>query len=213
MTSHAALATSAASASAAPGRLDAAAVDLLFHDARTHSVWNGQPVSDEELRLIYEQARMGPTSRNSSPLRIVFVRSTEAKARLLPAVAPPNVEKVTSAPVTAIFAYDSQFHEEMLKLHPQKDTRPIFAQMPEERRLKMAEQSALLQAGYAILAARGLGLDVGPMGGFDAAKVNETFFPDGRWRAMILVNLGHGDASRLSPRNPRLSFEEAARIE
>jgi 3-hydroxypropanoate dehydrogenase len=211
MTSQTALATS--DPGATPGRLDAAATQLLFHDARTHMAWNGQPVSDEELRLIYEQARMGPTSMNSSPLRIVFVKSAAGKARLLPALAPQNVDKVQTAPVTAIFAYDSRFHEQLPRLFPQKDTAPFFAQMPEARRLGMAEQSALLQAGYAILAARGLGLDVGPLGGFDRAKVDESFFPDGRWRTMILVNLGHGDASRLHPRNPRLSFEEAARIE
>ena len=211
MTSQTALATS--ELAAAPARLDAAAAQLLFHDARTHMAWNGQPVSDEELRLIYEHARMGPTSMNSSPLRIVFVKSEAAKARLLPAIAPLNIDKVKTAPVTAIFAYDSRFNEELPRLFPQKDVKPIFAQMPEENRLRMAEQSALLQGGYAILAARGLGLDVGPLGGFDRAKVDETFFPDGRWRTMILVNLGHGDASRLHPRNPRLSFEEAARIE
>jgi 3-hydroxypropanoate dehydrogenase len=194
-------------------RLDEAATRLLFHDARTHAVFTDQPVTDEELRLVYDQSKMGPTSMNSSPLRIVFVRSAEAKARLLPALAPMNVDKVKTAPVTAIFAYDSAFHEEMPRLFPQKDTRPIFAQMPEERRHRMAEQSALLQAGYAILAARGLGLDVGPLGGFDRDKVDAAFFPDGRWRTMILVNLGHGDPSRLHPRNPRLSFDEAARIE
>lgn len=211
MTSPHALASS--DLAAAPGRLDAAATQLLFHDARTHAVWNGAPVSDDELRLVYEQARMGPTSMNSSPLRIVFVKSEAARARLLPAVAPMNVDKVTTAPVTAIFAYDSRFDEELPRLFPQKDTRPIFAQLPEERRLRMAEQSALLQAGYAILAARGLGLDVGPLGGFDRDKVDQAFFPDGRWRTMMLVNLGHGDPSRLHPRNPRLAFEEAARIE
>jgi 3-hydroxypropanoate dehydrogenase len=197
----------------AAGRLDAAATQLLFHDARTHSGFTAQAVSDGELRQIYDQARMGPTSMNSSPLRIVFVKSAEARARLLPAVATMNVEKVQQAPVTAIFAYDSRFNEELPRLFPQKDARPIFARMPEEQRLRMAEQSAGLQAGYAVLAARGLGLDVGPLGGFDRAKVDATFFPDGRWRTMILVNLGHGDASRLHPRNPRLSFEEACRIE
>jgi 3-hydroxypropanoate dehydrogenase len=206
---------SAATARSAPrpSRLDEAATSLLFHDARTHAVFTDQPVTDEELRLVYDQSKMGPTSMNSSPLRMVFVRSPEAKERLLPAVAPMNVDKVRTAPVTAIFAYDSKFHEQLPKLFPQKDTRPLFAQMPEANIHRMAEQSALLQAGYAILAARGLGLDVGPLGGFDREKVDATFFPDGRWRTMVLVNLGHGDPSRLFPRNPRLAFEEAVRIE
>jgi 3-hydroxypropanoate dehydrogenase len=213
MTTASPLASSDPTSAAALGRLEPAAAQLLFHDARSHGVFTDQPVSDDELRLIYDQARMGPTSMNSSPLRIVFVKSAEARARLLPALAPMNVDKVKSAPVTAIFAYDGRFHEELPTLFPQKDTAPIFAQMPEERRHRMAEQSALLQAGYAILAARGLGLDVGPLGGFDRDKVDAAFFPDGRWRTMILVNLGHGDPSRLHPRNPRLSFDEAARIE
>jgi 3-hydroxypropanoate dehydrogenase len=194
-------------------RLDGAALATLFRDARTHAAWLDVPVSDQELHQIYELARMAPTSMNTSPLRIVFVRSEPAKARLLPAVAEGNREKVKLAPVTAILAYDRSFHQEMPRLFPHRDVGPVFAGMPDEKREHMAQTNATLQSAYVILAARALGLDAGPIGGFDAAAVDAAFFPDGRFRTILLVNLGHGDPSRLFPRNPRLAFEDACRIE
>jgi 3-hydroxypropanoate dehydrogenase len=193
--------------------LDDGSLDLIFRDARTHGAWRDLPVSDDELRKLYELTRLGPTSLNTTPLRVVFVKSAAAKARLVPSLMPMNVDKVRTAPVTAILAFDSSFHEHMGQLQPHRDVRPMLAGLPEPARLRMGESSAMLQAGYFILAARGLGLDAGPLGGFDAAKVNEAFFPDGRFRTMLLVNLGHGDPSRLHPRNPRLAFEDACRIE
>jgi len=186
---------------------------LLFRDARTHNVWLDQPVSDDLLRQVYDLARMGPTGGNANPLRVGFVKSAEAKARLLASVAPQNVDKVRTAPVTAILAYDRDYHERLLQLFPSRpEFYERFSQMPVERRNRVGEQSALLAAGYFVIAARAVGLDVGPIGGFDAGAVDAAFFPEGGWRSMLLVNLGYGDASRLYPRNPRLSFDEACRI-
>lgn len=193
--------------------LDAATLNTLFADARTHNVWLDRPVEDALLQRLYELARMGPTSMNTQPLRLVFVKSPEAKQRLLPALAAGNVDKTMSAPVTAIVAYDSRFHEQMHKLFPARDVKPMFQAMPEENVRKMAHMNSSLQGGYLIVAARGLGLDCGPMAGFDNAKVDETFFPDGQWKSNFLLNLGYGDAARLHPRGPRLDFAEACRIE
>jgi 3-hydroxypropanoate dehydrogenase len=187
---------------------------LLFTAARTHHVWQDQEVDDALLKRLYDLTRMGPTSANTQPLRVVFVKSAAAKEKLLPALAPLNVEKTRTAPVTAIIAFDTQFFEKIPKLFPARpEMRDQQAARPVEAREKMATQSATLQAGYLIMAARALGLDVGPMGGFDAAKVDAAFFADGKWKTTLLINLGHGDTSKLHPRNPRLEFEEACRIE
>ncbi len=187
---------------------------LLFTEARTHSAWLDRPVDDATLRRLYELTRMAPTSANSQPMRVVFVKSGAAKERLRPALAPLNVDKTMSAPVAAIVAYDTEFYEQMPKLFPARpEMRDHVKSRPEEVRNQMAYLSAALQAGYLILAARGLGLDVGPMGGFEPAKVDAEFFPDGRWKSIVLINLGYGDPQKLFPRNPRLSFEEACRIE
>jgi 3-hydroxypropanoate dehydrogenase len=186
---------------------------LLFEAARTHHAWLDRPVDDHLLEEAYGLARMGPTTANSHPLRLVFVKSAEQKQKLLPTLMPGNVDKVRTAPVTAIVAYDTKFHENMPRLSPQRpELREVLGGMPKEVRERMAEQSALLAAGYFILAARAVGLDAGPLGGFDAAKVNEAFFADGQFRALLLINLGYGDAEKLHPRNPRLSFAEATRI-
>jgi 3-hydroxypropanoate dehydrogenase len=186
---------------------------LIFREARTHSVWLDRPVEDGLLEQLYALTRMGPTSANTHPLRIAFVRSAEAKEKLLPAILPLNTEKTRTAPVTAILAYDSAFYENMPRLVPARpDLRERFAGLPVDVRDKMAEQSALIAVGYFVLAARAVGLDAGPMAGFDANAVNAAFFPDGTWRTLLLVNLGYGDASQLAPRNPRLSFDEACRI-
>jgi len=187
------------------------ALDQLFRKARTHSAWRAEPVAVEVLREIYELARLGPTSANSSPARFVFLTTAEAKARLKHALSPTNVEKTMSAPVTAIIAWDTEFHEKLPKLFPHADMRSYFAG---NRALleETAFRNSSLQAAYFILAARALGLDCGPMSGFDGAKVNAEFFPDGKWKANLICNLGYGDTEKLYPRNPRLGFEEAATI-
>jgi 3-hydroxypropanoate dehydrogenase len=184
------------------------ALDQLFIGARTHSSWLSEPVPLELLRKAYELARLGPTSANASPARFVFLTTPEAKARLKPALAPLNVEKTMKAPVTAIIAWDTEFHEKLPKLFPHADMRSYFVgnqPLIDET----AFRNSSLQAGYFILAARALGLDCGPMSGFDANKINEEFFPDGKWKVNLLCNLGYGDPSHLRPRNPRLQFEEA----
>lgn len=195
-------------------RIDQTARDLLFSEARTHNAWLDRPVDDALLHELYDLAKMGPTGANASPLRLVFVRSAAAKERLKPTLMPANVDKTMSAPVTAIVAHDAQYWEKLPQLMPAlPGYRERVAGMPPEVRERVGLQSATLQAGYLILAARGLGLDCGPMGGFDAAAVDKAFFPDGQWKSSLLVNLGYGDRDKLFPRQPRLSFEEACRIE
>jgi 3-hydroxypropanoate dehydrogenase len=187
------------------------ALDQLFYEARTHSTWLPEPVPVELLHKAYELARLGPTSANGSPARFVFLTTPGAKALLKPVLAPGNVEKTMAAPVTVIIAWDTEFHENLPKLFPQADIRSYFAgnkPLTEEN----AFRNSSLQAAYFILAARALGLDCGPMSGFDADKLNEAFFPDGKWKVNLLCNLGYGDPSKVHPRNPRLSFEEASVI-
>ena len=166
------------------------------------------------MREAYDLAKLGPTSANTSPMRLVFVKSPEAKARLRPALSPGNVAKTMAAPVTAIVADDMRFYEYIPKLFPHN---PKFADLftqpgKEEFTRTTAFRNSTLQAGYFILALRALGLDVGPMSGFDNAKVDAEFFPDGRLRSNFLINIGHGDPAVLHPRHPRLTFEEACRI-
>jgi len=188
--------------------LDSNALAALFTEARTHNGWSDQPVTDAELQKIYELTRMGPTSANCSPARFVFVRSTEAKEKLRPALSSGNLEKTMAAPVTVIAAIDAQFFEKLPELFPHADAKSWFTSSP-----AVAEETAFrngtLQAGYLILAARSLGLDTGPMSGFDKAKVDEAFFDGTSWKSNFLINLGHGDPSKLFGRLPRLSFEEA----
>ncbi|RKH54644.1 malonic semialdehyde reductase [Corallococcus aberystwythensis] len=193
--------------------LDAGTLEQLFTEARTHGAWQDRPVTEETLRRIYELARMAPTAVNSQPVRLVFVKSREAKERLKPALSPGNVDKTMQAPVTAIVAYDTAFHEQMPRLFPSRDMKSVFAGMPPEAREQAAFLNGSLQAGYVILAARALGLDCGPMGGFDKAKVDEAFLQGTGWKSNILLNLGYGDPAKLHPRNPRLSFEDACRID
>lgn len=187
---------------------------LLFLDARTHNGWLDRAVDDATLHRLYELARMPPTAANAQPLRLVFVKSRDAKERLRPCLAPGNVDKTMAAPVTAIVAYDLHFAEKMIELFPARpEMGKGMAAMPEAARDRFLMQNGSLQGAYVILAARALGLDAGPMGGFDNAKCDAAFFPDGRWRSNFLVNLGYGDPAKLYPRNPRLSFETACRIE
>jgi 3-hydroxypropanoate dehydrogenase len=193
--------------------LDATSLDRVFHQGRTFSTWTDRTVTEAMLRELYALARMPPTSANSQPGRFVFVRSPEAKQRLAPALAPGNLEKTLAAPVTAIVAYDTRFHDKMPELFP---ARPgmgtMFASMPDAARDGFLLQNASLEAAYLILAARSLGLDAGPMGGFDKAKVDAEFFGDSTWRSTLLINLGFGDVAGLHPRLPRLGFAEAVRI-
>jgi 3-hydroxypropanoate dehydrogenase len=196
---------------AQPKKVADTVLDQLFRKARTHSAWLPKRVPVETLREIYELARMGPTSANSGPARFVFLESADAKARLLPALSPTNVEKTKAAPVTAIVALDSEFYEKLPKLFPHADMRSYFVgnqALIDET----AFRNSALQGAYFIIAARALGLDCGPMSGFDAGKVNAEFFPDGKWKANFLYNLGYGDRSKLFPRNPRLEFDEACRV-
>jgi 3-hydroxypropanoate dehydrogenase len=192
-------------------QLDDRSLDTIFRAARTHSVWLDKPVSDALIHQIYDLMKWAPTSANSSPARIVFVRSTAAKQRLLPAMAPGNVDKTRAAPVTAIIAYDTEFHEKLPKLFPQADARSWF--VGNQALIDTtAFRNGTLQGAYLILAARALGLDAGPMSGFDNAKVDKEFFPDGKIKSNFMINLGYGDHTKLFPRNPRLPFAEAAQI-
>ena len=190
--------------------LSDAALDQLFRTARTHRSWTAEPVSDVLLAAVYELARMGPTSGNCSPGRFVFVKSPEAKARLKPALDAGNVEQTMTAPVTAIVAHDMEFYELMPRLNTPR-SRSWFAGKPDVI-AENAFRNGTLQGAYLIMAARALGLDCGPMSGFDKAKVDAEFFPDGKWRSNFLCNLGHGDGARMRPRAPRLEFDEACRI-
>jgi 3-hydroxypropanoate dehydrogenase len=194
-----------------PSKISSDALDQLFREARTHSAWLPKKVQVETLREVYELARWGPTSANSTPARFVFLQSEAAKARLLPALAPLNVEKTKAAPVTVIVAWDTEFYEKLPQLFPHADMRSYFVgnqSLIDET----AFRNSTLQGGYLILAARAVGLDCGPMSGFDGAKVNAEFFPDGKWKVNFLCNLGYGDRSKLFPRNPRLEFDEACRV-
>ena len=191
--------------------LGGAALAQLFTDARTHNAFLDRPVPEALLREALDLAKMGPTAANQQPLRVVFLRSSAAKERLRAAMAPGNVEKTMAAPVVAIAGYDVEFYEHLPYLTPQRDFKSVFAANP-ELAARSAAQSGTLQVGYFILALRALGLDAGPMGGFDAAKVEAEFFPEGKIKANVIINIGFGDAAKLFPRNPRLAFDQMATI-
>lgn len=188
------------------------AFDQLFLQAHTQRRWLDRPVPDTLLQQAYELARMAPTSANCQPLRICFVRGASAKEKLRSCLSEDNVAQTMSAPVTAIFAADFEFYDFLPRLYPQEDARSWFTGSVETIR-RTAEQNANLQAGYFILAARGLGLDCGPMGGFNRAKTEAAFFAGTSWKSLFLCNLGFGDPSGYRARNPRLDFAEACRIE
>lgn len=192
--------------------LDDQALDTLFREARTQNSWQDRPVPDSKLEEMYNLLKFAPTSANASPARFVFVRTDDGKARLKQALSPGNVEKTMTAPVIAIIAHDTAFYDKLPFLFPHADARSWFAGNP-----ALAETTAFrngtLQGAYLILAARAVGLDAGPMSGFDNAKVDELFFAGTTWKSNFLVNLGHGDPAGLFPRSPRLSFDEAARLE
>lgn len=191
--------------------LDAAALNQLFLDARTHNAWTDEPVSEDTLRRLYDLAKMGPTSANSQPMRVVFITSPEGKEKLRPALSEGNLAKTMGAPVTAIVAHDSRFYEELPKLFPHADARSWFVGN-DALIAETAFRNGSLQGAYLMLAARALGLDCGAMSGFDKAKVDAEFFPDGRWQSNFLLNIGHGDPKGLFPRSPRPAFDDACRI-
>lgn len=186
-------------------------LDQLFLNARTFSHWQAREIEDEVLRQLYDLARQCPTAMNCSPARLLFVKSADAKERLRPCLAPGNVDKTMAAPVCMIVAYDTHFYEQLPTLFPIRDVKPMFADNT-ELALSTAQRNSALQGAYLILAARALGLDCGPMSGFNADKLNDTFFKDGRYQANFLVNLGYGDAGMLHERSPRLTFDQACTI-
>lgn len=206
-------------------RLSDEGIDLLFRQGRTHNGWLPTPVSDNVLRELYDLMKWGPTSVNCSPARILFLRTPEAKQRLLPALSPGNIEKTMSAPVTAIIAYDGKFYEKLPKLFPHTDARAWFVDTPELAEVT-ARRNSSLQGAYFMLAARAVGLDCGPMSGFDQALVDHEFFPaigahpdlqqehfsDSHVKTNFLCNLGYGDPAKLHPRSPRLDFDEACKL-
>lgn len=191
--------------------LSDAGLDQIFRHARTYRAWRPEPVSDVLLQAVYDLAKMGPTTVNSSPLRVAFLRSNEAKEKLRPALDAGNVDKTMTAPVTAVIAYDLAFYEHFPKLAPKRDGRKIFAGKD-----ALIEETAMrngsLQGAYFIIAARALGLDCGPMSGFDRHQVDAAFFAGTTWRSNFLCNLGHGDPAALRPRAARLDFDEACRL-
>jgi 3-hydroxypropanoate dehydrogenase len=191
--------------------IDKAALDQLFLTARTQNGFTSEPIDDSVLHQLYDLLKMGPTSANCSPARFVFVKSHAAKEQLKPALSPSNIDKTMSAPVTVIIGQDMEFYEKLPQLFPQVDAKSWFVGDPDNIKATAARNSSL-QGAYLILAARALGLDCGPMSGFDANKVNDAFFNGTTVTANFLVNIGHGDASKLFDRNPRLSFDEAAKI-
>ena len=191
--------------------LDQAAFEQLFLEARTQNAWKEGELSDETLRRLFDIVKMGPTSANCSPARYVFVKSPEAKERLKPHLSGGNLEKTMSAPVTVIIANDMEFYEHLPKLFPHTDAKSWFTSNDDLIR-ETAFRNATLQGGYTIIAARALGLDCGPMSGFDQAGVDEEFFKGTTYKSNFLLNLGHGDSSALCPRSPRFEFEEVASI-
>jgi 3-hydroxypropanoate dehydrogenase len=208
--------------------LDDAALDRLFRSARTHNAWLPRPVADDTLRRLYDLLKWGPTSANGSPGRFLFLRTPEARRRLLPALSAGNVDKTMSAPVTVIVGYDARFQEHLPRLFPHADARSWFAGTPELAEVT-ARRNSSLQGAYLMLAARGLGLDCGPMSGFDQTKVDHEFFPrgheqrqddgfdqeyfpDSHVKTNFICNLGYGDPAGLFPRNPRLDFDEACKL-
>ena len=201
-------------------------LDVLFRKARTHSHWLPDPITDDQLREVYDLLKWAPTSANSNPARFVFLRSAAAKERLRPSLAPGNVAKTMAAPVTVIVAYDLKFYVHLPKLFPPAPgMRKLFEDNPQLVETT-ARRNSSLQGAYLIMAARALGIDCGPMSGFDNTRLDEEFFgtgkecegcdqeffPEGHVRSNFLINLGHGDPSKLHPRLPRLSFQEACSI-
>ncbi|WP_020652932.1 malonic semialdehyde reductase [Massilia niastensis] len=194
-----------------PAPLNDTALDQLFRNARTYSRFLPRDVDDATITALYDLLKWGPTAFNAQPARYVILRSPEAKQRLAPALSSGNRDKTLAAPAVVIVAHDSSFHEHLPEQFPAYDAKALFDANPALLDAT-AQRNGSLQGGYLILAARALGLDAGPMSGFDAAAVHKEFFPDGRYRVNFLVNLGYGDPESLHPRNPRLNFEQAVSV-
>jgi 3-hydroxypropanoate dehydrogenase len=190
--------------------LSVEALDLVFRQARTYHAWLPDPVEPKLLQDLYDLVKLGPTSANCSPARFVFLTTPAAKQRLIPALMPGNVPQVQQAPVTVIVAWDNEFREKLPRLFPFADARVWFSEAKVIH--DTAFRNSSLQGAYLILAARSLGLDAGPMSGFDPVKLDAEFFPDGKWNSNFICNLGYGDPSSLHPRAPRLEFDEACQI-
>jgi 3-hydroxypropanoate dehydrogenase len=191
--------------------LSAETLARLFTEARTHNGWADRPVPDELLRRAYDLAKWGPTSANCSPMRVLFIRSPEAKARLAPALIAGNLEKTMAAPATAIMAYDLDFLEHLPRLYPATDARSWFVGN-DPLIAETAFRNGTLQAAYFLIALRAVGLDCGPMSGFDKAMVDAEFFAGAKVKSNFLINIGYGDPSKLYPRGPRFAFDEVAKI-
>lgn len=191
--------------------LDLMAQKQLFTEARTRNGWQQRALDDDLLQQLYELGKWGPTAANSNPARFLFVRSPEGKARLERHLSPGNIAKTAGAPVCVVVAYDSEFYEYMPQLFPSRDMSNSFVGRPEVI-LDTAVRSSTLQGAYMMMAARTLGLDVGPMSGFDKAGLDADFFADGRWKSNFLFNLGYGSDVDLFERNPRLRFDQACQI-
>ncbi len=192
--------------------IDQNAMNALFNDARTANGFIDKAVPSDLLHKVYDLAKMGSTSMNCQPTRYIFLTTPQAKEKVLGAMSPGNVDKTKSAPVTVIIATDNQFYENMPKVFPNKpDAKEMFAGNA-GLAAGTASRNGTLGGAYFMIAARAYGLDCGPMSGFDAVKVNQEFFPDGRFSVNFIVNLGYIDSSKLFPRNPRLSFDEACQI-
>ena len=191
--------------------IEASSLAQIFSEARTHNVFLDRPVSDELLKKAVELAKMGPTSANQSPLRVLFLRSHEGKERLRPALSPGNLDKTMSAPLVAIAAYDEKFYDHLPFLMPHVDAKAWFSGDP-VKAARSAFQNGTLQVAYLIIALRAVGLDTGPMTGFDNAKVDAEFFPEGNVKSNVLINIGYGDHEKLFPRSPRFSFDQIAKI-
>jgi 3-hydroxypropanoate dehydrogenase len=194
--------------------LDDASLDKIFRNARTHNGWLPKPVTDQQLRDIYEVMKWGPTSSNSQPIRLIFIRTQEGKKKLRPALSSGNTAKTMDAPVTAVVAYDTQFYEHLPRTFPHNPTAITWFEGESQKAVAEATafRNGTLQGAYLIIAARSLGLDCGAMSGFDNAKVDAAFFPDGRFKSNFLCNIGYGDHSKLFDRSPRLPFEEVCTL-
>lgn len=187
------------------------ALDVLFRKARSYNAFLPGEISDEKLHALYDIVKWGPTTANSQPQRILFLRSQDAKERLRPALSKTNLEKTIAAPVVALLCYDSRFYEALDRMYHVPGARKWYDNPPEHTRVT-ALRNASLQGAYLILAARALGLDAGPMSGFDNAKVDAEFFPDGQWKSNFLCILGKADPASVPPRNPRFAFDEVCKI-
>ena len=192
--------------------LDEAGLDLLFRKARTVNGWQDKPVGEATLRSLHDLFILGATASNTLPARIVFVQSDEAKAKLKPCLMDGNVDKTLAAPVCAVIGHDLEFHQHLDRLYPQVDFKTMFAKAPDHVRQTVALRNSSLQGAYLMLAARALGLDCGPMSGFNAGKAKDAFFPDANVEVNFLCNLGYGDPDKVHPRNPRFGFDEVCSI-